>query len=166
MRDLFAPVAPARRDTSADDARRRAAKAASVPIFASAPSTLQTLACKAERIAAEVERDTVARITARKHEPTLLERRAALPVAIARKTEGAFGVSIPAAELLARVVARWTAEREPVLISPSSLAAATGCTDEDVQRQLGELQCAALLLPVTDAMGRAGWRPDPALLRP
>ena len=147
------------------EAQRRASKAANVPLFGAAPTPMQSLVRKTAELAAEVEPDTRERITARKQAPTLLERKAALPPAIARKTEGMLGVSIPAAELLSRVIAHWTAHREPAMVSPSSLAAATACTEEEARQQIGELQCVGLLLPVTDAMGRAGWRPDPALLR-
>lgn len=165
MRDLFSAAAPARRDQGTSDAQRRASKAANVPVFAQASNPLRTMVVKAERLAADVERQTRERITARKQAPTLLERKGALPAAIAAKTEGPLGVSIPAAELLARVVAYWVAHREPAMVSPSSVAAATGCTEEEAHRQIGELQVSGLIIAVTDALGRAGWRPDPVLLR-
>jgi hypothetical protein len=166
MRDLFAPVAAPRRDNArADDARHRAAKAAhAVPLFGAPPSALRTMVAKAEQLAVEAEHDVRWRITARPTEPTTAQRRAALPPAIARKTDSG-GLTIGAAELLARIVARWAVDREPVMLSPSTLAQATGITEEEAHRQIGELQAKGFILPVTDALGRAGWRPDPALTR-
>lgn len=166
MRDLFSTAAPARRDQGGmSEAQHRASKAANVPLFGAAPTPMQSLVRKTAQIAAEAERATRERITARKQAPTLLERKAALPPAIAAKTEGAFGVTVGAAELLARVVAHWTKHREPAMIAPSSLAAATGVTEEEAHRQIGELQCAGLIIATTNILGVAGWRPNPALLR-
>lgn len=165
MRDLFAPVAPKPRDTSADDARARAAKAAHAPIFGAAPSPVQTLARKAAQLAAEAEAETVRRITARPVQPTLAQRRDALPRHIAAKTDGPLGLSVAAAELLARICARYAVEQAPVVLSTSTLAAATGCTEEEAARQVAELQARNLILAVTDALGRRGFRPEPSLTR-
>jgi hypothetical protein len=164
MRDLFAPAVPQRRDTRAEDAQRRAKLAHATPLFGSAPTPIQVLSRKTAQIAAEAECDTRERITQRKPEPSLAERRSALPPAIARKTDNG-GLTIGAAELLARIVARWAVDREPVMLSPSGIAQATGCIVDEADRQIGELQSKGFILAVTDAMGRAGWRPDPALTR-
>jgi DNA-binding MarR family transcriptional regulator len=163
VRDLFAPAAPPHRDTSADDAQRRAAKAAKTPLFAQAPTTIQTLTRKAEQMAAEAERATRDRITARRTEPTLDERKSRLPQHLAAKCDA--GLSVPAAELLTRIALRQAHDPSPIALSPSSIAKATGCTDEEAQRQIGELQAKNLILEARDVLGRRGFRLNPDLGR-
>ncbi len=165
MRDLFAPVAPRRRDAQAGDAQRRAAKAANIPVFAQAPTTIQTIARKAERIAVEAERDVRRRITERKPAPTLEQRKSCLPANIARKTEGALGVSVGAAELLVLVVSRYLLTGEPVVLAPSSVAEGMKITVDEASRRVGELVERNLILATTNHLGQRGYRPTPDLAR-
>jgi hypothetical protein len=163
MRDLFSTAAPVRRDQGMSDAQRRATKAANVPLFGAAPSPLRTMVAKAEQLAADVERETRARITARPTEPTLEQRRSRLPRHLAAKTEGG-GLSIGAAELLSLVLSVYAACREPVVLTPSGVAEHMKVDLHEASRRIAELGEKSLLLPVVDYLGRRGWRPDPGLI--